>query len=160
MIRPARPEDAQAIAAIWNRVIRETTHTFTTLEKTPEDIAARVASSTPWWVAEDEDKGQILGHATYGPFRSGPGYARTMEHSVHLAKAGQGKGLGRALLLTLEDHARAAGVHVMVAAISGDNAAGIAFHSALGYSEVGRMPEVGQKWGQRLHLVLMQKILS
>lgn len=158
MIRPARPQDAPAIAAIWNTLIRETTHTFTTVEKTAEDIAARLAEGSPWWVAEVQ--GQVLGHATYGPFRSGPGYARTMEHSVHLAKAGQGKGLGRALMTALEDHARAAGVHVMVAGISGSNAAGLAFHTALGYAEVGRMPEVGQKWGQCLHLVLMQKILS
>lgn len=158
MIRPARPADAPAIAEIWNRLIRETTHIFTTTEKSTEEIAARLAEGSPWWVTEVA--GRVVGHATYGPFRSGPGYARTMEHSVHLADAAMGMGLGRALMATLEDHARAAGVHVMVAGVSGDNAAGLAFHAALGYAEVGRMPEVGQKWGQNLHLVLMQKILS
>ncbi|MBL4926510.1 GNAT family N-acetyltransferase [Fuscibacter oryzae] len=158
MIRPALPQDAPAIAEIWNRVIRETTQTFTTVEKSADDIATRIAQGAPWWVAEAD--GTILGHATYGPFRSGPGYAQTMEHSVHLTDAAKGKGLGRALMAALEDHAHAAGIHVMVAGISGGNAAGLAFHSALGYAEVGRMPEVGQKWGQRLHLVLMQKILS
>jgi phosphinothricin acetyltransferase len=158
MIRPALPQDAPAIAEIWNRVIRETTQTFTTVEKSADDIATRIAQGAPWWVAED--KRQVLGHATYGPFRSGPGYAQTMEHSIHLADGAKGKGLGRALMATLEGHARTAGIHVMVAGISGDNAAGLAFHTALGYAEVGRMPEVGQKWGQRLHLVLMQKILS
>jgi phosphinothricin acetyltransferase len=29
----------------------------------------------------------------------------------------------------------------------------------MGFAEVARMPEVGTKWGQRLDLVLMQKIL-
>ncbi len=147
-----------AIATIWNALTRETTHTFTTIEKSADDIAARIAAGAPWWVAEVE--GQIAGHATYGPFRSGPGYARTIEHSIHLADAGKGKGLGRALMGRLESHARAADVHVVVAAVAAGNTAGIAFHTALGYVEVGRMPEVGQKWGQPLHLVLMQKILS
>lgn len=158
MIRPARPDDAPAIAAIWNRVIRETVQTFTTLEKSPDDLASRIAAGTPWWVAEAA--GAVVGHATYGAFRAGPGYAQTMEHSIHLTEAAQGKGLGRALMGALEGHARAGGVHVMVAGISASNAGGLAFHAALGYLKVGRMPEVGTKWGQRHHLVLMQKILS
>lgn len=158
MIRPARPEDAAAIAEIWNRLIRETTATFTTEEKVVADIAARIAAGVPWWVAEDG--GRVLGHATYSQFRGGPGYARSMEHSVHLAPDAGGRGLGRALMAALEQHARNAGVHVMVAGVSGDNAAGLAFHAALGYRETGRMPEVGFKWGRRFDLVLMQKVLG
>jgi L-amino acid N-acyltransferase len=42
MIRPARPEDATAIAAIWNAVIRDTTATFTTAEKTPQHLPRRL----------------------------------------------------------------------------------------------------------------------
>jgi len=157
MIRPARPEDAGAIAAIWNIVIRETTHTFTTTEKAAAPVAAAIAAGTPYWVAGRGD--EVLGFATYSQFRGGNGYAHAMEHSVHLAPEAQGKGLGRALMARLEDHAARAGVHVMVAGVSGDNPGGIAFHAALGYVEVGRMPEVGRKWDRWLDLVLMQKIL-
>lgn len=158
MIRPARPDDAPAIATIWNTLIRETTHTFTTDEKDPAGIAAQIAAGTPWWVAEVA--GAVAGHATYSQFRGGPGYARAMEHSVHLAPSGWGKGLGRGLMTALEAHAHAAGAHVMVAGISGENAAGQAFHAAIGYSECGRVREAGYKWGRWLDLVLMQKILS
>ena len=83
-----------------------------------------------------------------------------MEHTVLLAPAAQGKGLGRALMAALEAHAAAAGAHVMIAAIDADNAAGRAFHAALGYVQTGLMPQTGRKFGRWLDLVLMQKILG
>ncbi|MBL9057767.1 MAG: N-acetyltransferase [Rhodobacteraceae bacterium] len=158
MIRPATPADAEAIAAIWNALIRETTHTFTTVGKDPADIATQIARGTPWWVAEVA--GAVAGHATYGQFRGGPGYARAMEHSVHLAAPAWGKGLGRGLMTALEDHARTAGAHTMIAGVSGENLPGQSFHAAIGYKECGRVREAGFKWGRWLDLVLMQKILS
>jgi phosphinothricin acetyltransferase len=83
-----------------------------------------------------------------------------MEHSVHLTEAARGKGLGRALMAVLEDHARQGGAHLMIAGISGENPGAQAFHAALGYAHVARIPEAGWKWGRYIDLVLMQKILS
>lgn len=158
MIRPARPEDAPAIAAIWNAVIRDTLATFTTAEKDPEAIAAQIAAGTPWWVACVNNT--VQGHATYGQFRGGPGYAHSMEHSIHLSNSAKGQGLGRALMQALEAHARATGVHVMVAGVSSENPEGQAFHARLGYNECGRVAQAGRKWDQWLDLILMQKILT
>lgn len=158
MIRPARPEDAPAIAAIWNAVIRDTLATFTTVEKDPASIADQIRAGTPWWVVEVNN--MVQGHATYGQFRNGPGYAHSMEHSVHMYNSIKSQGFGRALMTALEDHARAQGVHVMVAGVSSQNAEGQAFHARLGYVECGRVVQAGRKWGQWLDLILMQKILT
>ncbi|MCB1333321.1 MAG: N-acetyltransferase [Roseivivax sp.] len=160
IIRPARAADGTAIASIWNALIADTTTTFTTVLKTPEGLAQDIAEKQgAFWVAED-DGGAFLGYATYGPFRTGPGYAHSKEHSIHLAPAAWGRGIGRAMMRTLEDHAARAGAHVMVAGVSGENRAGIGFHKAIGYTEVGRMPETGYKFGRWLDLVLLQKRLE
>lgn len=161
-VRPARVEDAAGVAAIWNPVIRDTLITFNSAEKTVEEvaglIAARQGAGQGFFV--DEAAGAVAGFATYGQFRVGVGYAHAMEHTVLLAPAARGQGLGRALMAALEAHAAAAGVHVMVAGISAANPGAVAFHAALGYVEAGRMAEVGRKSGRWLDLVLMQKLLQ
>ena len=158
-IRKARASDAPAICAIWNPVIRDTLATFTTIEKTPEAAAAMIgAAGGAFLVAEAG--GRMLGLATYGPFRAGPGYAFVVEHSIQLAATARRQGIGRALMAGLEQVAADAGKRVMVGAISGANPAAVAFHTALGFVEVGRMPGIGFKHGQWLELVLMQKRLG
>ncbi|MDS9468439.1 N-acetyltransferase family protein [Paracoccus sp. MBLB3053] len=160
-IRPATPEDLPKILAFWNPLIRDTTITFSSEEKTLEGlgqmIATRRAAGREFFVAELED--EILGLATYDQFRGGNGYVHAMEHTIILATGARGKGLGRALMAAIEDHARAGGGHTMVAGVSGENDAGIAFHLALGYEPVGRLPQSGRKFGRWLDLVLLQKIL-
>lgn len=159
-VRVAKAADAGAIAEIWNHYIRHTPATFTTAEKTPEALAADIAarqSPMGFWVAEVEAR--VVGFATSFPFRSGPGYARSLEHSVLLAPDAHGKGFGRALMAAVEARARAGGAHVLVAGISGENPDGVAFHAALGFVKTGEMAEVGFKFGSYMPLVLMQKIL-
>ena len=153
MIRPADATDAHWIAAVWNLVITDTLITFTTDLKS-EDAIADLIAAQPVLVLPDQ-----AGFATYGPFRSGPGYARTVEHTIHLAPDAQGQGDGRRLMSALMDHARAAGHHVMVAGISGANLGAVRFHARLGFEKVAHMPEVGRKAGQWLDLILMQKRL-
>ncbi len=156
MVSAATPADAGGIAALWNVVIRDTVATFTTVEKTAVDVAGAIARQ-PFFVARSG--GRVTGFATAFQFRSGPGYVHTLEHSIHVADDAKGRGLGRALLTRLEDHARTAGTHSLIAAISGENADGIAFHATLGYTRIARLPQVGWKFGRWHDLVLMQKFL-
>lgn len=161
IIRPARPEDAGAIIAFWNPLIRDTMVTFNPVQKTQAEVAdsirAKAAAGHGFFVAED---GGILGFASYGQFRAGTGYARAMEHTIILAPEGRGRGVGRALMAAIEDHARAQGYHSMIAGVSGGNPEGRAFHAAIGYAEVAVIPQVGWKFGRFWDLVLMQKLLA
>jgi L-amino acid N-acyltransferase YncA len=44
----------------------------------------------------------------------------------------------------------------LIRAIDSTNDRSIQFHAELGFVEVARMSGIGEKWGQRLDLVLMQ----
>lgn len=106
---PRYTTDLPDVLAFWNPMIRDTTVTFSSEEKTLASlsamIAARRAAGQEFFVAEDA--GRVLGFVTYGQFRSGNGYVHAMEHTIILAPEARGMGLGRTLMATLEDHARA-----------------------------------------------------
>lgn len=162
MIRPAHLEDAIQILDFWNPIIRNTVFTFNPTEKTVSELQASIRDKAVLnhgflvW----EEQGKILGFASYGQFRAGAGYARAMEHTIILSDAARGLGIGRKLMQALEDHARDRGYHVMMAGVTAANPQGRSFHEAIGYREVGIIPEVGFKFGTYIDLILMQKILN
>lgn len=158
IVRPAVASDASAIAAILNHFIRHTTITFKPFEYSLQETEALIANVHAIFVAEHE--GQVVGYASYGQFRNGPGYARTMEHSILLAPDAAGKGGGRALMAAIEEHARANGVGSLWAGVSGENPDGVAFHQALGFEIIGVLPKVGYKFERWIDLTLMRKWLD
>jgi len=161
LIRPATAKDSRTICAIWNPLIRDTTITYTNVEKTPDDVETMLAEKQvaghPFFVACIGDK--VMGFTTYGTFRSGPGYAKTMENTVILAPDAKGKGMGSQLMTTLEEHAKNAGIHSLIAGIDGANTPAILFHKAIGFEVVGDIKEAGFKFERWHRLVLMQKLL-
>jgi L-amino acid N-acyltransferase YncA len=156
-IRRALPKDTVQICEIWNTIIRDTLITFTTIEKTSVEIDLMLSQPYPFLVATEGSK--LLGFTTYSPFRAGPGYLHTMELSINLAETTRGKCLGTMLLQTLETEARNNAVTALIAGVSGANPNAIRFHEKNNYIRVGMLPQVGQKFGQRLDLVLLQKLL-
>lgn len=113
----------------------------------------------PWLLLERAD-GTLLGYAYVGQFRDRAAYARTGETSVYVAEGETGRGHGRALLEALLPAAAAAGFRTLLAVIGDSgNAASLALHRALGFRQVGLLQGVGEKFGRRLDVVLMQREL-
>jgi len=165
MIRAANERDMATCMALYNNLIDSTTVAWTedhqTLEERMAWFATQQDNDLPVLVAEQGD--QVLGFAAYGSFRGSgkwPGYRHTVEHTIYVDDDHQGKGIGRALLEALIDHAQTNDIHVMVGAVDGDNADSIKFHERLGFEEVARMPQVGRKFDRWLELVLLQRILD
>jgi phosphinothricin acetyltransferase len=104
-IRHARPDDARAIAELWNTMIEGSLATFNSVAKSEAEVAALVAERPgAFFVMEAE---RVAGFATFWQFRAGAGYARTMEHTLVLGEETRGLGLGRALMTAVLDAARA-----------------------------------------------------
>jgi L-amino acid N-acyltransferase YncA len=93
VIRPPRPEDAPAIAEIWNRIIRETVITFTTAEKDADALAAAIAEGMPCHVAEEA--GRII-WASSPPSSSAAGRATRIPSSIPSTSCRRRRGAGSA----------------------------------------------------------------
>jgi L-amino acid N-acyltransferase YncA len=157
IVRSARATDPVAIKSLLNALLATTTVEWTETPHTLDSILEWMDAHDTILVAEDQ--GEIVGVAAYGWFRDAvkrPGYRFTVEHTVHVREDRWGSGVGRQLMSALIDQARLSGKHVMVAAIDSANEDSIRFHLGLGFVEVGRMPDVGTKFGRWLELVLLQ----
>ena len=159
-IRPAAADDAEAIRAIRNDVIEHSTAMWTTKRLTQEDgktwmeehLARRSA-----YVAEIP--GEVVGFASWSPWRPKDGYRHTVEDSLYLVAGHQGRGIGTELLRTLIAAAAESGAHVMMASIEATNAPSIALHARQGFELVGTAREVGRKFGRWLDLSMMRLAL-
>jgi L-amino acid N-acyltransferase YncA len=163
IIRPATPEDAPAIAAIYAHHVLTGTGTFEIDPPDEADIKARMAKVAargwPWLVSVSAD-GLITGYAYAGPFRERAAYDATVEDSIYLAPQAQGKGVGKALLSALMEACRLAGAKEMLAVIGDSaNSASIGLHKALGFDDAGLLRGVGVKFGKTLDVVILQKTL-
>lgn len=151
------------INAILNDAILTTTATWSVdpvpLAQRESWLRERRAGGWPTLVATDVGGG-VLGFCTYGPWRSQGGYVHTVEHSVYLADQSCGRGVGGLLMDALEARAAAGGVHAMVGFLDASNVGSLRFHERRGYAVVGRLPQVGRKFGRWLDLVIVQKLLS
>lgn len=161
-IRDAEPADLEAMRAIYNEVLASSTAIFSNIVRTSEAQARwfEERSTQGWPVIVGCCDGAVIGYATYGPFRSWPGYRHTVENSIYLASHARGRGLGAVLLNALLERARAQGLHAMIAGIDGDNAASMRLHEKLGFTKVGELRQVGRKFDRWLDLVFYERLLE
>lgn len=161
-IRPAQLQDAPAIANIYAPFARDTAITFETEVPDAEEIAARMRSVSgvyPWFVAVDEADLPI-GYAYATAFRARHAYRFTVETTVYVDPAAQGRGLGRALYERLIETLTAQGFTQAIGVIAGENGVSTRLHEATGFARNGVYRKVGYKLGQWHDVVLWQRTLA
>lgn len=161
-LRSATRADVPAILDIYNDAVLHTTASY---DLVPVSLESRQAwfdhkTEQGWPILVAEHAGQVVGWATFGPFREKAAYAGTVEHSVYVRGGYRGAGIGLQLMERLIAQARQQELHVMVGGIDADNASSIAFHERLGFVQVAHMPQVGYKFDRWLDLVFMQLMLQ
>ena len=161
-ISDAKISDVRGMLTIYNDVLATSTSIFSDIKRTLAEQSKwfedRRAQGWPVLVAYRED--EVIGYASYGPFRTGPGYRHTVENSIYLAPSARGQGVGTQLLAALLQRAEAQQLHAVVAGIDGDNVASMRLHEKLGFMKVAQLKEVGRKFDRWLDLVFYQRLLG
>src|SRR5262249_12131277 len=159
--RLATPDDAAAIAAIYNEGIAERIATFETEPRTAEQIAMQLRDKGdrfPTIVAEHD--GRIVAWAGAGPYRARPAYAGVAEHSVYVARPARGKGAGRVVLNALVRAYPQRGFWKIVSRIFPENTASLALHERCGFRVVGTYERHGKLEGEWRDCVIVERLLD
>ena len=160
-IRLAISEDVDAIVAIYNEAVRDTTSTFDTEPKTVEQqlewLKAHDARH-PVIVAVIEQ--QVIGWGALSKWSDRPAYNQTGETSSYVSQKFRGRGVGRALKRTLIKDAKRLGYHTLLARVAEGNEASMYLNESLDFELIGTMKQVGLKFGKRLDVHLMQLMLE
>ena len=161
MIRNVRIEDSDAIAAIYNHYVVNSTVTFEVDAITDVEIAKRIqanlASGLPWLVAEIN--GKVIGYCYATPWKARKAYQHSVEISVYLDADSHTKGIGSQLYAALFTQLKMQNVHAVMAGIALPNEASIALHEKHNMQKVAHFKQVGKKFGQWIDVAYWQVIL-
>lgn len=159
-VRPMRPVDAEAVAAIYNEGIAARQSTF---ETEPRSLAAVAA-----WLDEDPERpllvyvraGAVLGWARSTPTSTRPAYAGVRECTVYVAHSARGQGAGRRLLDALAEQSAARGDWKLLGRVFAANAASRALMAAAGFREVGVHRRHGRLDDEWRDVVLVKRLIG
>jgi L-amino acid N-acyltransferase YncA len=147
-IRVADLRDAEAVAAIYAPIVRDTAISFETEPPSPEEMAARIEATLPthpWLVAERDDA--VLGYAHASRHAERGAYRWSVNVTAYLTETARGKGLGRRLYGMLIPILQAQGFRSAFAGIALPNDASVGLHEAVGFRPLGVYQNVGFKLG-------------
>lgn len=161
MIRTARPEDAEAIHAIYAPTIINTAITFETELPGADAMRQRILTRLqqyPWLVWEDN--GEVLAYAYATRFRERAAYDWIAETSIYVHENARRRGIARRLYGVLLDVMRLQGINQAVGVITMPGEVSVALHEAMGFTPAGVWRKAGYKLGQWWDVGVWQKELQ
>jgi phosphinothricin acetyltransferase len=160
-LRPAAIDDLPVITRIYNDAILNTVSTFDIEIKSDEEMRLwfeRHGERYPLIICSFE--GEVVGYASLNEYSPKKAYAGTAEVSVYVDSDSRGRGYGRTLLGAIIEAAADAGIHSLVARITEGNDISIHLFESFDFDHVGRLREVGKKFGRLLNVDLYQRIVE
>jgi len=160
IVRLAAGNDLAAINDIYNHYVLRSTCTY-------QEAIESMESRREWFARHDAEHpvtvaelhGQIIGWGSLSAFHPRSAYRNTVENSVYLHHEFHRRGFGSLILRDLIERARALGHHTIIAAIDADQTASVLLHQKFGFEKVGRLQQLGFKFGRWLDVIYMQLML-
>ncbi len=160
-IRNACPDDATALALIYNQGIADRVATLETEERSPEDRRAWLTARGPRYpVLVAEADGRVVGFGSLNVFNPRKAYEHVADFSLYVERSWRGKGVGGRLLRTLLERARTIGFHKLVLSAFPWNQSGMALYEKHGFRVVGTYREQGLLDGRWVDTIIMEKLLD
>jgi len=160
VVRPATEADLTAINDIYNHYVLHSTCTYQEETEPMEGRRQwfqRHSAAHPIIVAELEN--QVVAWGSLSPYHARSAYRRTVENSVYVHHNFHRRGIGSMLLKELIVRARALGHRAIIAGIDGEQNASVALHAAFDFQHVGRLKQVGFKFGRWLDVIYVELLL-
>jgi len=147
-LREATVDDAAALVEIYRPFVTDTAVSFEAEVPSVAEFAERIRKALAGWAfVVAEEAGQRVGYAYGTSHRARHAYRWSVETSVYLDPAHQGRGLGKRLYARLLDDLAARGFCNAYAGIALPNEASVALHRSVGFVAIGIFPRVGWKLG-------------
>ncbi len=167
-LRMATPDDAAALLAIYAPYVETTAISFEYEPPTVEEFRGRiedVLTKFPYLCAVRGE--EILGYAYAHSYGVRKAYSWAVELSVYIHTDCRGLGLGRRLYEAMEQVLKAQNVtnlYVLVAGVEVEDEYlthdSVKFHTAMGYTTVGRLHKAGYKFGRWYDMITMEKLIA
>src|SRR5712691_9833894 len=158
--RPAGPDDAEAIARIYNEGIEDRVGTFEVEPRGADEVRDWIDAAYPIVVSEDES-GLVVAWASAPPYRAQrPAYAGVAEFSIYVARPARGQGAGRVTLAALISEAEGRGYWKLVSRIFPENEGSLALCRSLGFREVGTYHRHAKLDGMWRDVVIVERLLG
>ncbi len=152
IVRGLRPDDWAEVAEIYRDGMRSGLATFEIEVPSWEDWHA---AQTIALVAELDEK--VVGWAALGPVSKRWAYRGVAESSVYVARAAQGRGIGRRLMEHLIERSDRDGIWTIQTSIFPENDASLNLHRTVGFRVVGVRERIGKRDGLWRDTVLMER---
>jgi L-amino acid N-acyltransferase YncA len=153
-IRAMSEADWPAVEAIYAEGIATGDATFETEPPSWDEFDAGRLPAHRLVAVEDRE---IVGWAALSPTSSRECYSGVVEHSVYVAEAARGRGIGRALMEALVAGADAARLWTIQTSIFPENAASLGLHERLGFRVVGRRERIARLDGVWRDTILLER---
>jgi L-amino acid N-acyltransferase YncA len=133
--REASPDDAEAIARIYNEGIEERIATFETSLRTAGEIRGWFDGTHPVVVVEED--GKVISFANTSAYSPRGCYSGVAEFSVYTASEARGRGAGTLAMKSLMEAGEEAGFWKLVSRVFVENTPSRELLVSLGFREVG-----------------------
>lgn len=166
VVVPMTADHAAGVLAVYAEGIATGDATFETevpawaqwdAARLPDHRLVAVHRAPPGEAPSVPEPDVVLGWVAVSRVSPRAAYAGVVEHSVYVAGAARGRGVGTALVRRLVDSCDAAGIWTIQSGVLAENTASLALHERLGFRRVGVRERIGRRDGRWRDVVLLER---